>query len=398
MPVWSHSRLQTYEDCPLKYKSQYIDCLKPREENVEAFLGIRVHETLAKLFRDLMMARMPSVDDLLAQFRRSWQENWNDAIRITKAEYDSGDYLRVGERCISNFYRRNHPFDDATTLAIEQRLDFALDDEGRYRVQGYVDRIARRPDGAYEIHDYKTSQHLPSQEEIDSDRQLALYEIGLRQRWRDVNEVHLIWHYVALDETMASQRAPEELDSLQEAVIALIDEIDAALEFPPRESSLCEWCGYQEHCPRRQHLVQIKQLPVEEQNLEDGVRLVDAYAELAGRRDEVKDELESLKQKIIAYAAGRGFDVLFGSAHRLTLTRRSKLTLPRQGEPARDALEHILRERGVWDEVSQLSGSRLLRALESGELDEPLRRAVLERAPTHETVLLRLSRLKEPGN
>ena len=62
MPVYSHSRLETFETCPQKYKFRYIDKLeKPRRADLfEAFVGSRVHETLQKLYRDL---QADQVDD-----------------------------------------------------------------------------------------------------------------------------------------------------------------------------------------------------------------------------------------------------------------------------------------------------------------------------------------------
>jgi len=35
--------------------------------------------------------------------------------------------------------------------------------------------------GEYEIHDYKTANSLPRQEDIDNDRQLALYAIAIKE-------------------------------------------------------------------------------------------------------------------------------------------------------------------------------------------------------------------------
>ena len=37
--------------------------------------------------------------------------------------------------------------------------------------QGYIDRVAKNSDHRYEIHDYKTSRHLPSKAEIEENRQ-----------------------------------------------------------------------------------------------------------------------------------------------------------------------------------------------------------------------------------
>ena len=45
--IYSHSRLSTFENCPLKYKYTYIDKLdRDRRDSVEAFMGSLVHETM----------------------------------------------------------------------------------------------------------------------------------------------------------------------------------------------------------------------------------------------------------------------------------------------------------------------------------------------------------------
>lgn len=395
MASWSHSKLAAFEQCPLKFKFAYIDRLERREVSVERFLGSCVHKTLERLFTDVLMAKAPSLEELLDHFREGWEEGWHDVIRIRRKGYDRAHYRALGERCVLNFYRRHHPFDDATTLCTEERLTFALDDEEHYRFQGYADRIARRPDGNYEIHDYKTSLRLPSQESIDKDRQLALYEIGLRRRWPDVGEVHLIWHYVALDRMMISHRTPEELEGVRELTIALIDRIEDADDYPPDEGPLCPWCEYDDVCPCRQHLVETKQLPSEERTLEEGVRLVDAWVDLTAMKRESVERLEALQEEIISYAERKGIDSLFGSTHRIRLRRRQGVGLPAQGQAERETLEQCLREAEKWDEVTQLSGPRLRRALEQGEWDEELRQRILEYATLKENVSLSLSRLDE---
>lgn len=37
MTTYSHSRLNTFENCPLQYKLQYIDGIKREEEGIEMF-------------------------------------------------------------------------------------------------------------------------------------------------------------------------------------------------------------------------------------------------------------------------------------------------------------------------------------------------------------------------
>ncbi|MCX6664036.1 MAG: PD-(D/E)XK nuclease family protein [Euryarchaeota archaeon] len=51
MTVYSHSRLSCYQQCPQKFKLQYIDKVGTEaEDTIEAFLGSRVHDLLEKLY------------------------------------------------------------------------------------------------------------------------------------------------------------------------------------------------------------------------------------------------------------------------------------------------------------------------------------------------------------
>lgn len=250
MPVFSHSRLETFENCPLKYKFRYIDKIeKPGVQSIEAFVGNRVHEVLKKLYDDLLQARRDTLEELLKFYRKQWKKEWGPGITIVAARRTARDYLEYGAICIRNYYRLQQPFDRAKTVATEQRIDFSLDAGGRYSMTGYVDRIARQAGGIYEIHDYKTSKSLPTQAEADSSRQLGLYQLGIRKQWEDATSVELQWHYLRHGVTLRSTRSSQQLARLCETTAALIDKIEAEKRFEPRKSRLCDWCEYKPDCP-----------------------------------------------------------------------------------------------------------------------------------------------------
>ena len=87
MPSFSHSKIDSFESCKLKFKYRYIDKIKVEvEDTIETFLGSRVHETLEKLYRDLKFERRFSLENLLEYFNSIWIENWDDAVKIVKKE------------------------------------------------------------------------------------------------------------------------------------------------------------------------------------------------------------------------------------------------------------------------------------------------------------------------
>jgi len=68
MPIYSHSQLSKYEECPLKYKLYYKDRIRRETEGIESFLGLMVHETLRKCYDDLRFTKVNSLSDLLAYY------------------------------------------------------------------------------------------------------------------------------------------------------------------------------------------------------------------------------------------------------------------------------------------------------------------------------------------
>jgi len=106
MPIYSHSQLSMYEECPLKYKLCYRDGIRRDIEGVEGFLGSRVHETLKKCYDDLRLTKSNSLNDLLVYYNNIWQENWNDSIIIVKQDLTQEHYRTLGEKLIETYYNR----------------------------------------------------------------------------------------------------------------------------------------------------------------------------------------------------------------------------------------------------------------------------------------------------
>ncbi len=249
MPIYSHSRISSFESCPLKYRFRYLDRIKTGVDGVEAFMGSRVHETLERLYREKKRGVLPKLPSLLSHYESNWERHWHPKVRIVRSGKTAEHYNQIGRDCITSYYERFVPFDEGRTISIEQRVMFTLDGDGRYKMQGYIDRLVEAEDGTVEIHDYKTSASLPRQTALDEDRQLALYQIGVQEKDPDAHNVVLVWHYLRHKKTLTSRRTPNDLLSLREETIVLIREIEEAKEYPARESKLCAWCDYADMCP-----------------------------------------------------------------------------------------------------------------------------------------------------
>ena len=395
MPIYSHSQLSTYEQCPLKYRLNYRDKIKRHIEGIEAFLGSRVHDTLKKCYDDARLTKVNSLDDLFAYYDNIWQKNWHDSIVITKKDLTQEHYQALGKRMIGTYYQRYTPFDSDMTIQTEMRLNFTLDDENKYRLIGYIDRLSRTTNGIYQIHDYKTSAHLPSQEDADNDRQLGLYQIGIRKKWPDINNIKLIWHYVAFDRELISSRSDEAISRLVLETTRLIDEVDSATDFPPKESGLCDWCEYPDLCPMRKHAYTVEALPMNEYLSEPGVVLVNKYAELKEKTSEIEEELGKIKEAIFDYARREQVEMIKGSDRKVRVKFDEKLKFPGKNEAERPELEETIKSSGKWMEVSQLDTTVITRIVGSGLWDKELIDDVMKYGRIEKTSSIYLSKLKD---
>lgn len=374
MPLFSHSQLATFEQCPLKYRFRYIDRIrKPQEQGAEAFTGSLVHQALEKLYYDLEYEKLHSLDELLAWYNDAWQKLWRPEIKMVREGLTEENYRDYGARCLRSYYERYQPFRQSQTLGTEMRLSFALDASGQYPFQGYIDRLARRADGTYEIHDYKTGGRLPSQAEADHDRQLALYQAGLESRWPGAERVDLIWHYVGCGQTLVSHRSPDELLAAREAAMGVIDRINATTDFVPVKSKLCDWCEYKPDCPVWKHVVAASAMPAAEFDQDDGVKLADAFARAKQESERCERQLAGLRDNILAFSHQHESRVLQGHGVRVSVLEREQLTLPSQDDPALGKAESFVRSIGKWDELSTLSVARVTAVLRSPSWPASLR-------------------------
>ena len=250
--TYSHTRLASVEDCPRKFRYRYVLKIPSQTESVEAFVGKRVHEVLERLYIATGRDHVPTLPQVVQRYCQLFDDAYDaERVSIVRTENPLDFYRDLGAQCLRNYYRAHYPFDADETLALEERVAFDLGSEGNLRVrfQGFIDRIAQTRDGTIEIQDYKTSARVPKQADLDEDRQLALYQIGLAPRWGDGQPVRLVWHFVRRGRTCTSTRSPEQLDALREQTLKLVGRIRGETDFEARPSALCRWCEYRARCP-----------------------------------------------------------------------------------------------------------------------------------------------------
>jgi len=372
MPSFSHSKIGAFEACKLRYKFAYIDKIKVEaEDTIETYLGSMVHDALEKLHRDKRFEKLMTLEELLAYFNKIWEENWKDSVIIVKKDYTADNYRKMGERMLTDYYNRHKPFDQGRIIGLETQDFLPLDDQGKYKFHIRIDRLMDMGDGLYEVHDYKTGSSLSKQEELDKDRQLAMYSQWVRQNFKDFKKVRLVWHFLAFDKEMDSYRTKEELENLREEILSQIAEIESTEDFPANVSWLCDWCLYKSICPMWKHEVELEEKPENEYLNDPGLKLVDAYVELKEKidayRKEAEEELEKIREALIAFSERKGVQVVSGSKSKISVKAFETIKLPNKNTKERAELIGTLKKLGRLDDVLGFNTYALVKILKKKE-------------------------------
>lgn len=245
MGYYTPSRLSDYLQCPLKYRFAYIDKIEKEGEGIEAFVGTCVHSALEQmLVLRKEYDREPSLELAEELYLKAWDESYHPGVIIRKPDLTPEDYKRRGLMMLRNYFEIESGQEFGRLLNLEKFLRFPL---GENSIGGKIDRV-HRDGNTIHIIDYKTSKDMMSQDAADRDRQLGLYELGIRQEFPDIEAVELHWYMLAHREVVTSVRDEEARRQLAESVCRIAGEIESTTDFRPCESNLCRWCDYRDAC------------------------------------------------------------------------------------------------------------------------------------------------------
>jgi len=377
MATYSHSRISTYENCPYKYKLHYIDKVKVDvPTTIEAFMGDMVHQTLEHLYKLKKFNKRVALNVLIKFYRDLWDKNYSDDILIVKAEKEkltANNYKKMGEKYITHYYERMKPFEEMIILGLETQDRMTLPDGNQWHVR--IDKLGCDSEGNYFVCDYKTNSRMKDQEEADEDRQLALYSIWVKDKFKDAKSVKLIWHMLAFNKDAVSERTDEQLEKLQQEVCDIIKEIENAKEYPRNQTALCDYCVYKEQCPSFKHEVELEKIEdIKKFKQDEGVQLVDEFSEIKTKQTELKKVEEEFREKLIAYAKQFGVDIVYGSNKKCSVKEFDKMVMP-EGENKEKFIQ-LMKDKGLYEELSMVCYPRLNSKIISGDIDKELKKMV----------------------
>jgi putative RecB family exonuclease len=366
MAVYSHSKLGTFENCRYKYKLRYVDKIVPEfKATAETFLGSRVHETLEKLYKDLKFQKENSLDDLLNFLDVQWEKEWADNIIINKKEYGKENYKKMAQKFVTDYYNSHKPFNEMTIIDLETEDKLKLSNGASYHIR--IDKFGCKDD-VYFVCDYKTNSSLKTQEEADADRQLAMYALWVKTKFKDAKKVILKWHMLAFDKDVESERTPKELEKLEKETLKLIKGIESCKEFPTHMSALCNYCEYQNMCPAFKHKVEIEQKTLVEFKEDDGVKLVDKLATLKEQYKKFEEEIDETQKQLIEFAVQKELEVVCGSNKKAKVKEYFKLKYPEDKEK----IVNLLKKHKLYEKFININYLKLNSQILEGNMPEDI--------------------------
>ena len=374
MATYSHSKVSIFENCPYQYKLKYIDRVEVDiPTTIESFMGDIVHRTLEKLYKDKKFKKLVSKSTLLKFYKDTWEKEYSEDILIVKDGLKADNYKKMGMKFVEDYYNRMKPFDQITILGLETQDRMTLPNGDQWHVR--IDKLGCDPEGNYFVCDYKTNSRMKDQEEADSDRQLALYSVWVKEKFKDAKSVKLIWHMLAFDKDAVSERTEEQLQKLQGDVVDLINQIKKAEEeknFPTNVTGLCSYCVYKSMCPSFKHQVEIEEKPIEKFKDDEGVQFVDEFSEIKNKLKELQDKQDELKSKLVEFAKQKGVDIVYGSNMKCSVKEFDKLVMP-EGED-KDKFIQLMKDRGIYEDCSMVCYPRLQSKFLKDDIDKELKK------------------------
>jgi putative RecB family exonuclease len=374
----SYTQISRYQTCPLWYKLQYIDKLKPKERFYLSF-GDVIHQC-AEYFYKVPVPPPPSLEKLL----RFYEANWI-SLGYESPEQEA-QYKEYGNKLLADF-QKIHSADFRMPLAVEHQ--FFLNINGIV-LGGKIDRIDKLDNGVAII-DYKTSQNLFTTEHLEHDLQLTFYQLAVETTLKMPVKKLTLYHLRSNTPCTCEARKPEKLAEARQLILDVADGISQGI-FPATENSLCSYCDFPQHCPYQKHKYAQEEPNAPITQALDGKtanEVVEQYAALQNQKKTLENQIEGLKEMICRYCESQGYNRLYGRDHTVSYKKMERTGF------AEDKVKAILENTGLWPRVLKFDPALVKALLEADYLNPELRKKLAAlKEITSSYPMLSLKRIK----
>jgi len=345
----SFTKINLYRTCPLQYKLQYIDGLKPKFKWYFSF-GSTLH-TCAEHFFKVNVPPPPTLDELLGYY----EDNWRGAGYPSPEE--EARHKEYGREILIRFWELHYE-GFQMPLAIEKL--FNIDVDG-IKLRGYIDRVDKLASGGLSIIDYKSNREFFTNDYLENDLQLTLYQLAAEQLWQLPVERLALYHLRSNTPCNCAPRDSAQLEGARQLMRDVAEGITAEI-FPARENQYCP-CDFPQYCPYYRHLYIGEKILPSKDDTPGRLEITDAVAQYASLQQQIKSlqsDLGKLKEDIVAFCEAKELNRIYGDEHTLTYKLVARTGF------SEEEVRALLAPEGLWERVLSMDAS-LVKELIAGD-------------------------------
>jgi putative RecB family exonuclease len=252
LPHLSSSSISDYVDCGMLYKFGRIDRIK-REFTADSLeYGTCAHRVLADIYQGKLLKSPLDLKEILELFEHYWTEvaDDNDQIKYANGK-DFETYLIEGRELFTTYYNKI-PADDFRVLAIEEAFSFKI--EGLdIPIIGAMDLVEEDNAGTIIITDWKTAGKAYSNDDVDKNFQLTLYQMAAQANGFADREILLRFDCLIKTKTPKFEqyyttRSDEDILRAKKKIMQVANGISKGVFVPNDGHWKCKGCAFADHC------------------------------------------------------------------------------------------------------------------------------------------------------
>jgi len=263
---FSYSKLDLFDQCPMRYKLKYIDGYRTQEQTIALEVGSIAHKGKELWGSWLSENKIPDYDYIDYVLKNGIEVSRtlivNGAeietvviedllgIEEIKNKYIEEYYKKCNKTGMNykekfNIYRQNfsNKLDDNwRVLDVEKDFKIKYKDEV---IEGFIDRIDINQNKDLRVVDYKTSKDIYRDDKLTTPLQMFIYTLACEYLYNKLPIEH-IYDFIFLDKIQQActkgyyNRGLKKLDKL----LGSIKECEEKSIYVPKPTPLCHWCEY----------------------------------------------------------------------------------------------------------------------------------------------------------
>lgn len=240
----SPSKINTYLQCPFKYKCETDTDVrkKYRKDTVPLIFGNLIHACLNDLYKRTKKENR-NLQRLRDLFKEKFNANLDKHKELFKTKNNIIIYVEKAKKIFKNFVESE--LFNAEPLFTEEYPKCSINNW--LELSGKFDRVDII-NNEIRLIDYKTGK---LKEDMIDEFQLSLYEYLLKKYMPDNPVREKILYYLDENKIIKYVAEKDKIAETERKLLIIAETINKDKDFIPTPNSMCRYCDYKEICPTK---------------------------------------------------------------------------------------------------------------------------------------------------